>query len=188
MVDWLRGVERRRSRRSAPRSIDGVDDDALQGDGRPRQVSRPRPAPSSATLMRKAVDSDHEGRARELVPDARLGRRRTASSGRCATVLTETIQGQTVNVVTSERFYDFGAPVDIALPPDEPGDRHLDTSAGTEVDGRRSQDLAVRRRDRRAGSCATTRSRRPSGPACSTCSTSSRTRSTGRSRTGRAAG
>jgi hypothetical protein len=33
-------------------------------------------------------------------------------------VLTETIQGQTVNVVTSERFYDFGAPVNIALPPD----------------------------------------------------------------------
>jgi hypothetical protein len=32
------------------------------------------------------------------------------------TVLTETIQGQTMNVVTSERFYDFGAPVDIALP------------------------------------------------------------------------
>jgi hypothetical protein len=32
-------------------------------------------------------------------------------------VLTETIQGQTMNVVTSERFYDFGAPVDIQLPP-----------------------------------------------------------------------
>jgi hypothetical protein len=31
-------------------------------------------------------------------------------------VLTETIQGQTVNVVTTERFYDFGAPVDIQLP------------------------------------------------------------------------
>ena len=34
------------------------------------------------------------------------------------TVLTESIQGQTMNVVTSERFYDFGVPVDIALPPD----------------------------------------------------------------------
>lgn len=31
-------------------------------------------------------------------------------------VLTEAIQGQTVNVVTTERFYDFGAPVDIQLP------------------------------------------------------------------------
>jgi hypothetical protein len=31
-------------------------------------------------------------------------------------VLTETIQGQTVNVVTTERFYDFAAPVDIQLP------------------------------------------------------------------------
>jgi hypothetical protein len=31
-------------------------------------------------------------------------------------VLTETIQGQTVNVVTTERFYDFGTPVDIQLP------------------------------------------------------------------------
>ncbi|HEY7694459.1 MAG TPA: hypothetical protein VH816_19140 [Gaiellaceae bacterium] len=31
-------------------------------------------------------------------------------------VLTETVQGQTMNVVTSERFYDFGAPVDIQLP------------------------------------------------------------------------
>jgi hypothetical protein len=35
------------------------------------------------------------------------------------TVLTETIQGQTVNVVTSERFYDFGTPVEIALPSDD---------------------------------------------------------------------
>jgi hypothetical protein len=35
------------------------------------------------------------------------------------TVLTQTIQGQTVNVVTSERFRDFGAPVDIRLPPDD---------------------------------------------------------------------
>jgi hypothetical protein len=33
-------------------------------------------------------------------------------------VLTETVQGQTMNVVTSERFYDFGVPVNIALPPD----------------------------------------------------------------------
>ena len=33
-------------------------------------------------------------------------------------VLTETIQGQTMNVVTSERFYDFGVPVEIALPSD----------------------------------------------------------------------
>ena len=31
-------------------------------------------------------------------------------------VLTETMQGQTVNVVTTERFYDFGTPVDIQLP------------------------------------------------------------------------
>jgi hypothetical protein len=31
-------------------------------------------------------------------------------------VLTEAIQGQTVNVVTTERFYDFGTPVDIQLP------------------------------------------------------------------------
>jgi hypothetical protein len=35
------------------------------------------------------------------------------------TVLTEMIQGQTVNVVTSERFYDFGTPVEIALPSDD---------------------------------------------------------------------
>jgi len=35
------------------------------------------------------------------------------------TVLTETIQGQTMNVVTSERFYDFGAPVDIQVPADD---------------------------------------------------------------------
>jgi hypothetical protein len=35
------------------------------------------------------------------------------------TVLTETIQGQTVNIVTSERFYDFGTPVEIALPSDD---------------------------------------------------------------------
>ena len=31
-------------------------------------------------------------------------------------VLTETIQGQTMNVVTTERFHDFGAPVDIQIP------------------------------------------------------------------------
>jgi hypothetical protein len=31
-------------------------------------------------------------------------------------VLTESIQGQTMNVMTNERFYDFGAPVDIQLP------------------------------------------------------------------------
>jgi hypothetical protein len=31
-------------------------------------------------------------------------------------VMTETIQGQTMNVMTNERFYDFGAPVDIQLP------------------------------------------------------------------------
>ncbi len=35
------------------------------------------------------------------------------------TALTETIQGETVNVVTSERFYDFGTPVEITLPPDD---------------------------------------------------------------------
>jgi hypothetical protein len=34
-------------------------------------------------------------------------------------VVTQTIQGQTLNVVTSERFYDFGAPVDIVLPSDD---------------------------------------------------------------------
>ncbi|HEY7602784.1 MAG TPA: hypothetical protein VH760_00890 [Gaiellaceae bacterium] len=34
-------------------------------------------------------------------------------------VLTETIQGQTMNVMTTERFYDFGAPVDIQLPSDD---------------------------------------------------------------------
>jgi hypothetical protein len=34
-------------------------------------------------------------------------------------VLTETIQGQTMNVVTTERFYDFGAPVDIRIPSDD---------------------------------------------------------------------
>jgi len=34
------------------------------------------------------------------------------------TVLTEAVQGQTMNVVTTERFYDFGVPVNIALPPD----------------------------------------------------------------------
>jgi hypothetical protein len=32
------------------------------------------------------------------------------------TVLTETIQGETLNVVTSEEFHDFGAPVSISLP------------------------------------------------------------------------
>jgi hypothetical protein len=31
-------------------------------------------------------------------------------------VLTGTIQGQTVNIVTTERFYDFGTPVEIQLP------------------------------------------------------------------------
>jgi hypothetical protein len=31
-------------------------------------------------------------------------------------VLTETIQGQTMNVVTTERFHDFGAPVDVQIP------------------------------------------------------------------------
>jgi hypothetical protein len=36
-----------------------------------------------------------------------------------STVLTQTIQGQTVNVVTSERFYDFGSQVDVALPSDD---------------------------------------------------------------------
>jgi hypothetical protein len=34
-------------------------------------------------------------------------------------VLTESIQGQTMNVVTTERFYDFGAPVDIQIPSDD---------------------------------------------------------------------
>ncbi|HEY7422478.1 MAG TPA: hypothetical protein VH541_10745 [Gaiellaceae bacterium] len=31
-------------------------------------------------------------------------------------VLTESVQGKTVNVVTNERFYDFGAPVEIGIP------------------------------------------------------------------------
>jgi hypothetical protein len=31
-------------------------------------------------------------------------------------VVTETIQGRTMNVMTTERFYDFGAPVDIRIP------------------------------------------------------------------------
>jgi hypothetical protein len=34
-------------------------------------------------------------------------------------VLTGSIQGQTMNVVTTERFYDFGAPVDIQIPSDD---------------------------------------------------------------------
>ena len=34
-------------------------------------------------------------------------------------VLTETIQGQTMNVVTAVRFYDFGAPVDVQIPSDD---------------------------------------------------------------------
>jgi hypothetical protein len=34
-------------------------------------------------------------------------------------VVTETIQGQTMNVMTTERFYDFGAPVDIQVPADD---------------------------------------------------------------------
>lgn len=34
-------------------------------------------------------------------------------------VLTETIQGQTMNVMTTERFYDFGTPVDIRVPSED---------------------------------------------------------------------
>jgi hypothetical protein len=34
-------------------------------------------------------------------------------------VVAETIQGQTMNVVTTERFYDFGVPVDIQIPADD---------------------------------------------------------------------
>jgi hypothetical protein len=41
-------------------------------------------------------------------------------------VVTETIQGQTMNVMTTERFYDFGAPVDIPIPSD---DQVMDLSA-----------------------------------------------------------
>jgi hypothetical protein len=41
-------------------------------------------------------------------------------------VMTETIQGKTMNVMTTERFYDFGAPVDIRLPS---GDQVTDISS-----------------------------------------------------------
>ncbi|MGE5272829.1 MAG: hypothetical protein ACM3QU_03535 [Verrucomicrobiota bacterium] len=69
-------------------------------------------------LMRKAVDSIKQATHLSSFPmHVWVGKDGLVRQVR--TVLTETIQGQTVNVVTSERFFDFGAPVDIVLPSDD---------------------------------------------------------------------
>ena len=73
--------------------------------------------PEQRDLMRKAVDSVKQATHLSSFPmHVWVGKDGLVRQVR--TVLTETIQGQTMNVVTSERFYDFGVPVDIALPPD----------------------------------------------------------------------
>jgi hypothetical protein len=69
-------------------------------------------------LVRKAVDSIKKSAHVSSFPmHVWVGKDGLVRQVR--TVLTETIQGQTVNVVTSERFYDFGAPVDVVLPSDD---------------------------------------------------------------------
>jgi hypothetical protein len=73
--------------------------------------------PGQRDLMRKAVDSiEQTAHVSSFPMHVWVGKDGLVRQVR--TVLTETIQSQTMNVVTSERFYDFGVPVDIALPPD----------------------------------------------------------------------
>ena len=69
-------------------------------------------------LMRKAVDAvERSAHVSSFPMHVWVGKDGLVRQVR--TVLTETIQGQTVNVVTSERFYDFGAPVDVVIPSDD---------------------------------------------------------------------
>jgi hypothetical protein len=73
--------------------------------------------PEQRDVMRKAVEQIKQAAHVSLFPmHVWVGKDGLVRQVRM--VLTETIQGQTVNVVTSERFYDFGVPVNIALPPD----------------------------------------------------------------------
>jgi hypothetical protein len=69
--------------------------------------------------MRKAVDSLEKATHVSEFPMHVWVGKDDGLVRRVSTVLTQTIQGQTVNVVTTERFYDFGSPVDIALPSDD---------------------------------------------------------------------
>ena len=74
--------------------------------------------PEQRDLMRHAVDSIKKATHLSKFPmHVWVGKDGLVRQVR--TVLTEAVQGQTVNVVTSERFYDFGVPVTIALPPDD---------------------------------------------------------------------
>jgi hypothetical protein len=73
--------------------------------------------PEQRDLMRKAVEQIKQSAHVSSFPmHVWVGKDGLVRQVRM--VLTETSQGQTVNVVTSERFYDFGVPVNIALPPD----------------------------------------------------------------------
>ena len=72
-------------------------------------------APENRDAMRKAVDSlENAAHVSSFPMHVWAGKDGLVRQVRA--VFTETIQGQTVNVVTSERFYDFGTPVSIALP------------------------------------------------------------------------
>ena len=115
MVDWLRAA-------SGPVTTVGTEDVGGEQTTHYRATidldRYPDLVPAEQRdLMRKAVDSLKQAAHVSSFPMhvwvGKDGRVRQVRS-----VLTETIQGQTMNVVTSERFYDFGAPVEIALPAD----------------------------------------------------------------------
>ena len=122
MVDWLRAASGDVTT-VGTETIDGVSTTHYRAtvdlDKYPDLVS-----PENRDAMRKAVDSLEKAAHVSSFPmHVWVGKDGLVRQVRA--VFTETIQGQTVNVVTSERFYDFGTPVSIALPSD---DQVTDTS------------------------------------------------------------
>jgi hypothetical protein len=117
MIDWLRAASGDVTTIGTEK-VDGVETTHYRAtvdlDKYPDLVPAEQQGP-----MRKAIDSlEKTTHVTEFPIHVWVGKA-DGLVRRVSTVLTQTIQRQTVNVVTSERFYDFGSPVDIALPSDD---------------------------------------------------------------------
>jgi hypothetical protein len=115
MVDWLRAASGDVTT-VGTETIDGVDTTHYKAtidiDKYPDLVP-----PEQRDLMRNAVDTLKDATHVDSFP-MHVWVDNDGLVRQVRTVLTQTIQGKTMNVVTAERFYDFGAPVDIQLPAD----------------------------------------------------------------------
>jgi hypothetical protein len=116
MVDWLRTVSGKVDTIGTER-LDGVDTTHYRANVDLSKYPDLVPADQRETV-RKMIDQLTKSAHLSSFP-VHVWVDKDGLVRQVRAVLTETIQGQTMNVVTAERFYDFGAPVDIQIPADD---------------------------------------------------------------------